>query len=61
MISEALELYIEGGRVSHSWCMCVVDNGYGGLGGASMKVMDGMHAGQMGWSHVGRCWSTSRV
>ena len=26
-------------------------------------VVDGMHAGQSqgGWSHVGRCWSTSRV
>ena len=31
MITEALELYVEGGRVSHSWCMCVA--GYGGLGG----------------------------
>ena len=32
MISKALELLAEGGRVSHSWCMCVVDHGYGGLG-----------------------------
>ena len=24
MISEALELYVEVGRVSHSWCMCVI-------------------------------------
>ena len=37
MISKALELYVEGGRVSHSWCMCVVDHGYDGLGGG----MDG--------------------
>ena len=33
MISEALNLCVEGGRVSHSWCMCVVNHGYGGLGG----------------------------
>ena len=59
MISEALQLYVEGGRVSHSGCMCVVSNGYGGLGGGR----DDMHAGQSqgGWSNVGRCWSTSRV
>ena len=23
---------MEGGRVSHRWCMCVVSLGYGGLG-----------------------------
>ena len=28
-----LELYVDGVRVSHSWCMCVVSHGYGGLGG----------------------------
>ena len=33
MISEALELRIEGGQLIHSWCMCVVSHGYGGLGG----------------------------
>ena len=33
MISEALELPVEGGQVSHSWCVCVVGHGYGGLGG----------------------------
>ena len=27
MISQALELYVEGGRVSHSWSMCVVSRG----------------------------------
>ena len=32
MISETLELHVEGGRVSHSWCMCVVGHGCGGLG-----------------------------
>ena len=31
--SEALELYVEGGRVSHSCCMCVIGHGYGRLGG----------------------------
>ena len=30
MISEALELCVEGGQVSHSWCICVVGHGYGG-------------------------------
>ena len=31
--------------------------------GAGMQVVDGMHAGQsqVGWSHDGRCCSTSRV
>ena len=24
---------MEGGRVSHSWYMCVVGHGYGGMGG----------------------------
>ena len=33
MISEAHDLCVEGRRVSHSWCMCVVSHGYGGLGG----------------------------
>ena len=32
MISEALELRVESGRVSHSWCMGVASNGYGWLG-----------------------------
>ena len=32
MVSEALELYVNGGRVSHSWCMCVVGHVYGCLG-----------------------------
>ena len=31
MISETLELYTEGGRVSDSCSMCVVSHGYGGL------------------------------
>ena len=33
MISESLELCVEGRQVSHSWCMCVISHGYGGLGG----------------------------
>ena len=33
MISEALELRVERGRVSHSRCMCVVSYAFGGLGG----------------------------
>ena len=33
MISVALDLYVRGGRDSHSWCMCVVGHGYGWLGG----------------------------
>ena len=54
---------MEGGRVSHSWCMCVVSHGYVGFGGGRMEVVDGMHTGrrQGGWSHVGRDRSTSRV
>ena len=39
MISEALELRMEGGRVSHIWCMCVVRYGYGWLGRAWMACM----------------------
>ena len=34
MISEALELHMEGGQVSHWWCTCVVSHGNGGLGGS---------------------------
>ena len=30
MITEALELHVEGGQVSHGWCMCVVSHGGGG-------------------------------
>ena len=31
MVSEALELRVYGGRVSHGWHMGVVNHGYGGL------------------------------
>ena len=48
MISEALELRVLGGRVSHSWCMGAVCHGYGGWVGAEMDVVDGIHAGKMG-------------
>ena len=44
MISEALELYVDGGRVSHNWCMRVVSHGYGGLVGG--RYGGGMHSGQ---------------
>ena len=63
MMSKVLELCMEGGRFSHSWCMCVVSHGCGWLGGDRLEVVDGMHAGQSqgGWSHVGRCRIVSRV
>ena len=63
MISEALELRVEDGRVSHCWCMCVVCHGYVGLGGSRDGVVDRNHARQSkgGWSHVGRYRRTSRV
>ena len=32
MMSDVLELCVEGGRVSHCWCMCVVSHGCGELG-----------------------------
>ena len=35
MISEALELRVEGERVGHSRCNSVVSHGYGGLVGGS--------------------------
>ena len=31
MVSEALELSVEGGRVIDNWCMYVVSHDYGGL------------------------------
>ena len=47
MISEALELCVKDGGVSHSWCMCVVgSHGYGGL--------DEGRDGGNGWY---ACWS----
>ena len=33
MISETLELCVEGEQVSYSWFVCVAGHGYGGLGG----------------------------
>ena len=60
MISEALELYVEGGRVSHSWCMCVVGHGYSRLG----EYNNGGGGSYACWkkprdlSHFGRCLST---
>ena len=46
MVSEARELRVEGGRVSHIWCKCVLSQGYDGLGGG--------RNGGGGW-HV--CWT----
>ena len=63
MISEALELRMEGGPVSHSKCMCVVSHGVGGLDGGTMEVVADKDARQSqgGRSHVRRCWSISGV
>ena len=63
LISEALELRMEGGHVSRGWCMWVVGHGYGGLVGVGMEVVDGMDAaqGQGGCSHVDGCRGTSQV
>ena len=64
MISEALELYVECGRVSHSWCMCVVSHGNCGLGGGRVGGGGWYACGTKsggGGSHVERCRSTSRV
>ena len=38
------------------WCICLVSHGFCGT---RMEVVNGMHAGQRVWSHVGRCGSTS--
>ena len=43
---EALGLRVEGGRVSHSWCMCVVVMAMVGWMGAGMELVFGKHAGQ---------------
>ena len=37
---------MEGGRVSHSWCMCVVVMDMVGWMGAGMELVFGKHAGQ---------------
>ena len=43
---------MEGGRVSHCWCMCVIVMAMVGWMGAGMELVLGKHAGQ---SHlVGR-------
>ena len=55
IISETLELRVEGGQVSYSWCVCVVSHDSGMLGGAGMEVVDGVHAGQcQGVVHISR-------
>ena len=62
IISETLELRVEGGRISYSWCMCVGNHGYHGFGGG----MDGCgeyyaNGTKPGGSHVLRYRSSSRV
>ena len=57
MISEALELHVKVGRVSHCWCMCVVIHGCGWFGEARMKVVDDMHANKA-WN-VGRMFENA--
>ena len=37
---------MEGGRVSHSWCMCVVVMAMVGWMGTGMELVLGKHAGQ---------------
>ena len=37
---------MEGGRVSHSWCMCVVVMAMVGWMGAGMELVQGRHARQ---------------
>ena len=37
---------MEGGQVSHSWCMCVVVMAMVGRKGAGMELVFGKHAGQ---------------
>ena len=37
---------VEGGRVSHRWCMCVVVMAMVGWMGAGMELVLGKHAGQ---------------
>ena len=51
---------MEGGRIIHSWCMCVVVMAMVGWMGAGMELVLGKHEGQ---SHglVERCQSTFRV
>ena len=41
-----LELRVEGCRINHSWCMCVVVMAMVGWMGAGMELVPGMHAGQ---------------
>ena len=51
---------MEGGRVSHSWCMVVVSHGYGGLDGGGGWYACGTKPRGL-WLHVGRCLSSFRV
>ena len=46
MILRSARAAREGGRVSHSWCMCVVVMVMVGCMGAGMELVFGRHAGQ---------------
>ena len=60
---------MEGGRVSHSWCMCVVVMAMGGWMGAGMELVLGRHAGQGRWlvicrempEHFQSAWGIHRL
>ena len=45
---------MEGDRVSHSWCMCVVVMAMVGWMGAWMELVLGKHAGKARWLVVCR-------
>ena len=46
MILRSARAAVEGGRVSYSWCMCVVVMAMVGWVGAGMELLLGKHAGQ---------------
>ena len=62
-MQEAIELFVQVGRVSHSWCICVIGHGNGGLDVVRERRGGWYACGTKvgGWSHVGRCRSTTRV
>ena len=46
MILRSAKDAVEGGQVSHSWCMCVVVMAMVGWMGTRMELVFGMHAEQ---------------
>ena len=50
---------MDGGRVSHSWCMCVVVMAMVGRMGAGMELVFGKHTGQS--QEDSRMWKDARV